>query len=170
MIYSNYTRKWHKKIITVLKYCALLPLAHIGVGKACPVENEHIEITVDGHTLTAEVAANLTSQLCGLAFRHDLAPDQGMLFAYAEDQIIGFWMKNTFLPLSIAFMDANGKILEMHNMDPRDPTRRYISSSPARYALEVNQGWFKDNRIEVGDRAEFDLQSPGEVFRYAPEQ
>ena len=149
----------YRKIFTVLKYCTLLPLAHINPLHACPVENEHIEITINGHALTAEVAANLASHMCGLAFRYELPTDHGMLFAYAEDQIIGFWMKNTFIHLSIAFLDADGKILEIHRMDPHEPTRTYISKSPARYALEVNQGWYRENGIDIGDSAIFDLHA-----------
>jgi hypothetical protein len=120
----------------------------------------------NGHTLTAEVAADRAGHMCGLAFRNGLPADRGMLFAYAQEQIIGFWMKNTFIHLTIAFLDGDGRILEIHDMDPRDPGRRYISRLPARYALEVNQGWFADNGIEVGDRIEFDLPASSEIFRY----
>ena len=160
------TRSWFNNIFTVFKYCALLILVHINPVHACPVENKQIEITINGHTLTTEVAANLNSHMCGLAFRHVLPAGKGMLFAYAQDQIIGFWMKNTSIPLSIAFLNVNGEILEIHNMDPNHPTHRYISRLPARYALEVNQGWFDKNGVVLGDRAEFDLHSGTEVFRY----
>ena len=159
-------RSWFKNIFTVFKYCALLLLVNIKPVYACPVENNHIEITINGHTLSTEVAADLNSHMCGLAFRHVLPAGKGMLFAYAQDQIIGYWMKNTFIPLSIAFLNVNGEILEIHNMDPNHPTHRYISSLPARYALEVNQGWFDKNGVVPGDRAEFDLHSDAEVFRY----
>jgi uncharacterized protein len=157
---------WFRKFYTVFKFCNLLLLVYINSGQACPVENKHIEITVNGHALTTEFAANLDSHMCGLAFRHVLPADQGMLFAYAQDQIIGFWMKNTFIPLSIAFLDVDGEILEIHNMDPDTPTRRYISSIPARYALEVNQGWFEKNGVVTGDRAELAQVTGPEVFRY----
>ena len=163
---SVYSCSWFRKYFTVFKYCNLLLLVHVNSGQACPVENKHIEITVNGHTLVTEFAANLDSHMCGLAFRHILPADQGMLFAYAQDQIIGFWMKNTFITLSIAFLDVDGEILEIHNMDPDDPTHHYISRLPARYALEVNQGWFDKNGVVIGDRAEFDLDAGPEVFRY----
>lgn len=170
MNYSATLCSLYRKIFSVLRYGTLLPLAYLSPLHACPVENENIEITINGHALTAEVASNLTSHMCGLAFRHELAPDHGMLFAYVEDQIIGFWMKNTFIHLSIAFLDADGKILEIHNMDPHEPTRPYISKSPARYALEVNQGWYSENGIDLGDNAVFDLHAGPEVFRYARDQ
>jgi len=157
---------WFRDIFNVLKYCTVLALAGINPLQACPVDNKHIEITVNGHAVIAEVAADLESHMCGLAFRDDLPADHGMLFAYAQDQIVGFWMKNTFIPLSIAFLDVDGKILEIHNMYPNDSTRRFISIVPARYALEVNQGWFKKNHIVIGDRAKFDLHAGPEIFLY----
>ena len=127
--------------------------------QACPVVNKHIRITVDGHSLTAELAASSTSHLCGLAFRNSLAPDHGMLFVYPRDQILSFWMKNTHIPLSIAFLTNDGSILEIHDMDPREPLRRYTSKSPVRYALEVNKGWYVDRGIKVGDKVDFDLEA-----------
>lgn len=123
---------------------------------ACPVANNTIRITANEHVLTAEIAADRVSHLCGLAFRNDLPSDFGMLFVYARDQIVGFWMKDTFIPLSIAFLDRDGRILEIHDMDPMDSTRRYTSRSPVRFALEVNRGWFTSKGIGVGDRLEFD--------------
>ena len=151
-----------------LKYCllpTLLLLADISLGQACPVANKFIQITANGHNLTTEVAATRTSHRCGLAFRQNLSADHGMLFAYAQDQTIAFWMKDTLIPLSIAFLDGDGRVLETHDMDPRDPTRRYTSRVPARYALEVNQGWFYDNDIKVGDRVEFDLHAGPDIFQ-----
>ena len=161
------------KLALITGYClknslkgTLLALASINPGQACPVVNKHIEMAIDGHILTVEVAGDLESHMCGLAFRHDLPANHGMLFAYAEDQIIGFWMKDTFMPLSIAFLDSDGRILEIHNMKPNNSTLRYISSVPARYALEVNQGWFDTNDVAIGDTADFDLDAIAQVFRY----
>ena len=163
---SVITGSWFRRIFDIGKICTLFALAGVSPGQACPVDNKHIEITINGHSLTAEVAADLESHMCGLAFRDDLPADRGMLFAYAQDQIIGFWMKNTFIPLSIAFLNADGRILEIHTMKPNDTALRYISRVPARYALEVNQGWFHRNDIVAGDRAEFDLHAGPVVFLY----
>ena len=160
----------HGNTVAALLICALLSLAHTHPVQACPVKNEHIEITAGGHALTTEVATSLAGHMCGLAFRQDLPADHGMLFAYAQDQIIAFWMKDTRIHLSIAFIDAGGKILEIHDMDPRDPGRRYISGQPARYALEVNRGWFDKHGIGVGDSLEIDLQSGTGIYRYSPDR
>lgn len=160
-------RTRNRNIMVLLKYCILpLLLAYSFQLQACPVENKTIQLTANGHVLTTEVATNLAGHMCGLAFRRELPADHGMLFAYAEDQILGFWMKDTYIRLTIAFLDSDGRILEIHNMAPLDTTLRYISKSPGRYALEVNQGWFSDKNIKVGDRLEFDLQDPN-IFRYS---
>ena len=163
---SVITGNWFINIFIVLNYCTLLALAGINQGQACPVENKHTEIIINGHILTAEVAGDLESHMCGLAFRDDLPADHGMLFAYAEDQILGFWMKDTFIALSIAFLDAGGSIVEIHDMKPKNTTLRYISKVPVRYALEVRQGWFNKNGIVIGDRVEFDLHTSPDVFQY----
>jgi uncharacterized membrane protein (UPF0127 family) len=155
-------------IAVFLKYLTvLLLLACTGQGLACPVANKYIRITASGHELNTEVATNHAGHMCGLAFRRDLPADHGMLFVYEQNQIIGFWMKDTYIHLSIAFLDADGKILEIHDMDPRYPTRRYISKLPARYALEVNQGWFSKNGIKAGNRIDLDLQNDPDIFRYS---
>lgn len=144
-------------LATIANCCLALALITSSIRVfACPVDNKTIRITANEHILTAEIAADRASHLCGLAFRHDLPSDYGMLFVYARDQTVGFWMKDTFIPLSIAFLDRDGRILEIHDMDPMDPTRRYTSRSPVRFALEVNRGWFTGKGIGVGDRLEFD--------------
>ena len=146
------TNALHGNIIAILNCWALLLFTYINQVQACPVENKYIEININGNALTTEVAANVTSHLCGLAFRHYLPSDHGMLFAYAHDQ-------------AIAFLDSDGKILEIHDMDPHDPTKHYTSKFPARYGLEVNKGWFSENGIKVGYRAVFNLPAGPEIFK-----
>jgi len=159
---------WFRNLAAFIKCCTLLLLlAYTGQGQACPVANKYIRITANGHALTTEVVTNHAGHMCGLAFRQHLPADHGMLFVYAQDQIIGFWMKDTHIHLSIAFLDADGKVLEIHDMDPRDPARRYISKLPARYALEVNRGWFSRNGIKVGTQINLDLQADTDIFRYS---
>ena len=132
---------------------------------ACPVENEEITLSISGHALIAEVATNPAGHQCGLAFRRQLPADRGMLFVYPGEQVLRFWMKDTRIDLSIAYLDSDGKILEIHDMHSDDPYRQTISRRPARYALEVNQGWFSENNIKLGDKVEFDLQSKTQRFK-----
>jgi uncharacterized membrane protein (UPF0127 family) len=98
----------------------------------------------------AEIARTEAERETGLMFRKSLADGEGMLFVFEKDQMLSFWMKNTLLPLSIAYIGYNGRILEIHDMKPRDLTPIHSSRS-ARYALEVPQGWFERVNITTGD-------------------
>jgi uncharacterized membrane protein (UPF0127 family) len=86
----------------------------------------------------------------GLMFREKLGPNEGMLFVYEREEILSFWMKNTPLPLSIAFLDQKGKIVDIQHMESFS-LRTHVSAFPAMYALEMNKNWFKKNGINVGD-------------------
>ena len=78
-----------------------------------------------------------------------------MLFVYPDEQDLSFWMKNTLIPLSIAYIDAQGRIVDIQDMKPLDDDPpNYVSAEPAKYALEVNQGFFDEHGVKVGDRAE----------------
>jgi uncharacterized membrane protein (UPF0127 family) len=78
-----------------------------------------------------------------------------MLFVYEVEQYLSFWMKNTSIPLSIAFIDSKGRITDILDMKPFDDEQpNYVSSGPVMYALEVNQGFFDERGVKVGDHAE----------------
>ena len=78
-----------------------------------------------------------------------------MLFVYADEEARSFWMKNTLIPLSIAYIDSEGRIVDIQDMNPLDDEPpHYVSAEPARYALEVNQGFFEERGVKVGDKAE----------------
>jgi uncharacterized membrane protein (UPF0127 family) len=87
-------------------------------------------------------------------YTESLPPDRGMLFVFQREDRLAFWMKNTPIPLDIAFIDAQGRILEIQEMKPLDTTV-YHSRQPALYALEVNAGWFQKHGIKVGDKVQF---------------
>ncbi|MCB9665024.1 MAG: DUF192 domain-containing protein [Alphaproteobacteria bacterium] len=110
-------------------------------------------ITLDGTALVVEVADDPEERAQGLMMRDHLAADRGMLFVYPEAQPRSFWMKDTRIPLSIAFLDDKGVIRKIADMTPLslDHTK---SVYPARYAVEVNKGWFAAHGIEVGDRVD----------------
>ncbi|MEJ2477415.1 MAG: DUF192 domain-containing protein [Desulfobacterales bacterium] len=124
---------------------------------ACPLELPTIRVAVKGHELTIELATTPEARSCGLSLRDNLPANRGMLFVYAEPEILTFWMKNTRMPLSIAFIDAAGRVVGIQKMSPFPTTTVYASSVPALYALEVNQGWFEENGVGVGDVIEFNL-------------
>ena len=108
------------------------------------------QIFVDGTAMRVEVAATEAHRTQGLMHRDKLGSNQGMLFVYEEAKVLGFWMKDTRIPLSIAFLDDQGEILRLADMPPLT-TERTSSLYPAKYALEVNKGWFDEHGVEVGD-------------------
>ncbi len=85
--------------------------------------------------------------------RTELGENSGMLFVYQEEQQRSFWMRDTLIPLSIAYIDADGRIVDIQDMQPLDETS-HPSAEPAQYALEVNQGFFEEHGVQVGDRVE----------------
>jgi len=101
----------------------------------------------------AEVASTPEERERGLMGRTELAEDAGMLFAFNREQPLSFWMKDTLIPLSIAYIDAQGRIVDIQDMQPLDETP-HPSAEPAKYALEVNQGFFEARGIEVGNVVE----------------
>lgn len=117
---------------------------------ACPAARAPtIGLSIAGHALEVEVAATDAERAKGLMYRDALEADHGMLFVYPDDAPRRFWMKDTRVPLSIAFLDRSGKILRIADMQPFT-TEGTSSLYPARYALEVNQGWFRARSIGVG--------------------
>lgn len=102
----------------------------------------------------AEVADDRTERARGLMERTALAEDSGMLFVFEREQPLSFWMRNTLIPLSIAYIAADGRIVDIEDMEPLDDETKHPSAEPAQYALEVNQGFFEERGIEVGDTVE----------------
>lgn len=112
------------------------------------------EITIEGHIFQVEVADTPGEWRRGLMDRTKLGKDRGMLFIFPEDRRLSFWMKDTPLPLSIAYIDSSGIIREIHAMEPH--SRKAVSSkSSLRYALEVNRGRFAELGIAEGGRIVF---------------
>ena len=109
------------------------------------------KITIDTTAIWVEIAQDDMTRTRGLMYRNDMPEDQGMLFIFPYPQKLSFWMKNTYLPLDIAFIDQLGIITDIHQMVPLDTVPRYTSSVPTIYALEVNQGFFAQHGIAVGD-------------------
>jgi uncharacterized protein len=105
--------------------------------------------------MRAEFADNAFERARGLMYRTALAEDRGMLFVYSDEAQRSFWMRNTLIPLSIAFMDSEGRIVDIQDMKSLDDDPpHYVSAKPAQYALEVNRGFFEEHGIKVGDRVE----------------
>jgi uncharacterized membrane protein (UPF0127 family) len=102
-----------------------------------------------------EVADDIFERARGLMDRTTLGENRGMLFVYPDEQRLSFWMRNTLIPLSIAFIDSQRRIIDIQDMKPLDDEPpSYVSAEPAQYALEVNQGFFEERSVKVGDRVE----------------
>ncbi len=100
--------------------------------------------------LKVEIADSPLKRAAGLMYRDSLSEDEGMLFVFFSPEKLSFWMKDTKIPLSIAFIDADGVISEIADMQPNDLTP-ITSKAKVSYALETNQGWFKEHKIKAGD-------------------
>ena len=100
--------------------------------------------------IKAEIAQTQEERNQGLMYRKKLPDGEGMLFVFERDQVLSFWMKNTLLPLSIAFIASDGRIIDIKDMYPHDENSVFSSRS-VRYALEVPQGWFSRAGIQNGD-------------------
>ena len=108
--------------------------------------------TIDIHKiLHIEEADSPLKRSLGLMYRKSLDQDSGMLFIFPDSNMRSFWMKDTHIPLSIAYIDRKGIIINIEDMKPLE-VASVKSSGPCKYALEVNQGWFEKNGISVGDK------------------
>lgn len=108
-------------------------------------------------TLWVEVADQEPERSHGLMYRHELAPDHGMIFVFDEAHQASFWMRNTPLPLSIAFLDESKTVLNVEQMSPYDDRTFHKSRGLALYAVEANKGWFEARGIGPGAKADFEL-------------
>jgi uncharacterized membrane protein (UPF0127 family) len=130
-----------RQFFLILSFCANLAMA-----QGLPV----MELTAGFHRIEAEVASTPQSRAQGLMHRKAMDSQRGMLFVFPDSAPHCFWMKNTLIPLSIAFMDASGRILNIAEMKPNSE-ENHCATKPARYALEMNTGWFAQRGLKAGD-------------------
>ena len=110
-----------------------------------------VQLNAGMHLIRAEVAADYGSRMTGLMHRATMPSNAGMLFIFDESQQQCMWMKNTLLPLSVAFIDDSGAIINVEDMAPQTEDS-HCAKRPARYALEMNRGWFAARGIKPGTR------------------
>ncbi len=109
-----------------------------------------ITLTANGHAIKADIANTDATRQTGLMFRASMGKNDGMLFVFPQLGYHAMWMRNTLIPLSVAYMDDHGKILSIHEMEALNETS-HMSAGPARYALEMNTKWYSSNKVQVGD-------------------
>lgn len=114
-----------------------------------PAPPEPVFLSVGGAGIRAEVAATPEMLARGLMLREHLAEDSGMLFVFPRPDRYCMWMKDTLVPLSVAFLDSRGRITALRDMRPGSLTQHCAEAS-ASYALEVNAGWFERHGVRVG--------------------
>ena len=109
-----------------------------------------VTLRVGGQSIEAELALRPEEQARGLMYRKELGEMRGMLFLFSRDRVLRFYMKNTLIPLTIAYLDKEGVIQELHDMQALDEAT-VASQWPLRFALEMNQGWFGRYGVRVGE-------------------
>ena len=107
------------------------------------------QLTAGIYLIQAEVADTDATRQRGLMMRNQMANNEGMIFDFGEPAAVCMWMKNTLIPLSVAFIDANGQIVNIEDMQPQT-LESHCAKKAVRYALEMNQGWFKQKNIQAG--------------------
>ena len=125
----------------------LLAAASVPAQSRLPVA----QLNAGMHLIHAEVVADPGSRAQGLMHRKNLGQNAGMLFIFDDASIHCMWMKNTLIPLSVAFIDDKGTIVNIEDMQPHDETS-HCAARPVRYALEMNRGWFAARGIKAGTR------------------
>lgn len=128
---------------------AALALATVVAAAQLP----ELTLSLNGQRLTVEVASTEPTRMQGLMHRRILPESRGMLFVFPEQGLHGMWMMNTYIPLSVAFLDEGGVIINIADMEPHTRTT-HAATRPARYALEVNRGWFATHGVTPGMRVE----------------
>ena len=122
-------------------------VAHGQTNPALPIK----KLTAGMHVIQAEIAATPETRTTGLMNRKSLAPNHGMLFVFEQHNVQCFWMRNTFIPLSIAFLLDDGTIVNIADMKPQSE-QSHCSDKPVRFALEMEQGWFASRGITPGKK------------------
>ena len=110
-----------------------------------------VQLVTGMHAIRAEVANSMETRMQGLMYRKEMPQGAGMVFVFEENAAHCMWMKNTLIPLSVAFIDQAGTIINIADMQPHSE-QSHCASRPARYALEMNKGWFAERGIKPGAR------------------
>lgn len=131
----------------IKQFCSALVLA--GCSLLASAQMPVMELSAGFHRIEAEVAADQENRMTGLMNRKAMPPQRGMLFVFTQQNTHCMWMRNTLIPLSVAFLDEEGRIINIEDMQPQTEDN-HCAKVPARYALEMNLGWFAQRGIKAG--------------------
>lgn len=148
----------HLKCFKKLKLILTLVLMLCSLDVRAATAFSKIKISLGTKSLTVELAETADQHERGLMFREKMGPEEGMLFIFKNAETRFFWMKNTLIDLSIGYFDGNGTLIDIQEMksgkgitnDTLLPS--YPSAGPAKYALEMNKGWFEKNKVKIGTK------------------
>lgn len=133
-----------------MKFRALLLLAVLAFQAQAQTQTfPRMDLRIGFYRIDAEVVADQPSRMQGLMQRKQMEAHRGMLFVFPALDRHCMWMRNTLIPLSVAFLDEEGKILNIEDMEPRTENN-HCAAGPARYALEMNKGWFAGKKLKAG--------------------
>ena len=144
---------WRRRAAAVIAAVLVLAWGLAPAQQAMQPQRDLPRVTLRAgmHLIHAQVAATHAQRSIGLMWRRDLAPNEGMLFVFEAPAVQCFWMKNTYVPLTAAFVADDGRIVHLADMQPLDE-RSHCSTEPVRYVLEMAQGWFAQRGIGPGFR------------------
>lgn len=140
-----------------MRILILSSILFFGLWSKAEVNFSRGTLKIAGKVLAVEIAESEEQHAQGLMLRKSLKKNSGMIFIFSNSEVRRFWMKNTFIPLSIGYFDESQSLFDIQDMAPvtsvlESNPRAYPSARPAKFALEVNQGWFKKNRIKLGSK------------------
>ena len=141
----------NKERIVALFMCALMVPGLLLAQQAPQPTLRTTKLTAGIHVITAEIASTPQSRMIGLMMRERLAPNHGMVFVFEDKSQHCFWMRNTLIPLSIAFIDDDGTVVSIADMAPKSEAST-CPQRPVRYALEMDQGWFAKRGVTAGQK------------------
>ena len=141
----------NKERIVALFVCALMVPGLLLAQQAPQPTQRTTKLTAGIHVITAEIASTPQSRMIGLMMRERLAPNHGMVFVFEDKSQHCFWMRNTLIPLSIAFIDDDGTVVSIADMAPKSEAST-CPQRPVRYALEMDQGWFAKRGVTAGQK------------------
>lgn len=155
-------------LATAFATIALVMLTACGGGEAeknatPKTVQDFFPIKIGARTVKMQIAALPAEQQQGLMFRKTMGSDEGMIFVFTSPQQMGFWMRNTTLPLDIGYIDPTGELKEIYPMYPLDERSVSSRSHNIQFCLEMNQGWFKANGVKPGDK--LDLKALAEALK-----
>lgn len=152
--------KYHNLNLLIVVFPVLfLLLSQFSCHKHLKSDMPVATLSLNGNSFEVEVANTLATRESGLMFRREMGKDNGMLFVFPDSAPRAFWMKNTLIPLSIAFLDEKGVILNLLEMPPLTENP-HDSAGPAKFALEMNRCWFTANGAKPGDKVIGALEAP----------